>query len=154
MFYLTIVNKILRHCHSWLARQYISKNYKILGCVRSYANSTIGLPITFGVQPLVTLAYHWLPTGFTLASIFCRRSRAWVKRFTRKNYVIKIEDLKSLSAETSGVITIIPIQMTINKFLMTGETMKYISASKLLCYSCFPLHPRFEDRIWASKLVS
>ena len=21
MFYLTIVNKILRHCHSWLARQ-------------------------------------------------------------------------------------------------------------------------------------
>ena len=22
MFYLTIVNKILRHCHSWLARQY------------------------------------------------------------------------------------------------------------------------------------
>ena len=23
MFYLTIVNKILRHCHSWLARQYL-----------------------------------------------------------------------------------------------------------------------------------
>ena len=23
MFYLTIVNTILRHCHSWLARQYI-----------------------------------------------------------------------------------------------------------------------------------
>ena len=23
MFYLTIVNKILRHCHSWLARQYM-----------------------------------------------------------------------------------------------------------------------------------
>ena len=22
MFYLTIVNKILRHCHSWLAQQY------------------------------------------------------------------------------------------------------------------------------------
>ena len=24
MFYLTIVNKILHHCHSWMARQYIS----------------------------------------------------------------------------------------------------------------------------------
>ena len=24
MFYLTIVNKLLRHCHSWLARQYYS----------------------------------------------------------------------------------------------------------------------------------
>ena len=24
MFYLTIVNKILRHCHCWLARQYIT----------------------------------------------------------------------------------------------------------------------------------
>ena len=24
MFYLAIVNKILRHCHSWLARQYMS----------------------------------------------------------------------------------------------------------------------------------
>ena len=23
MFYLTIVNKIVRHCHSWLARQYL-----------------------------------------------------------------------------------------------------------------------------------
>ena len=23
MFYLTVVNKILRHCHSWLARQYL-----------------------------------------------------------------------------------------------------------------------------------
>ena len=23
MFYLAIVNKVLRHCHSWLARQYI-----------------------------------------------------------------------------------------------------------------------------------
>ena len=23
MLYLTIVNKILRHCHSWLARQYV-----------------------------------------------------------------------------------------------------------------------------------
>ena len=23
MFYLAIVNKILRHCHSWLARQYL-----------------------------------------------------------------------------------------------------------------------------------
>ena len=23
MFYFTIVNKILRHCHSWMARQYM-----------------------------------------------------------------------------------------------------------------------------------
>ena len=23
MFYVTIVNKILHHCHSWLARQYV-----------------------------------------------------------------------------------------------------------------------------------
>ena len=23
MFYLTIVNKMLRHCHFWLARQYV-----------------------------------------------------------------------------------------------------------------------------------
>ena len=23
MFYLTIVNKLLRHCHSWLARHYV-----------------------------------------------------------------------------------------------------------------------------------
>ena len=23
MFYITIVNKLLRHCHSWLARQYM-----------------------------------------------------------------------------------------------------------------------------------
>ena len=26
MFYLSIANKILRHCHSWLARQYLSIN--------------------------------------------------------------------------------------------------------------------------------
>ena len=79
------------------------------GCVRSYANSTIGLQMTFRVQPFITLAYHlyhWLPTGFTIGSIFCRRSRAWVKRFTRENYVIKMEDLKNLSTETSGETTI------------------------------------------------
>ena len=30
MFYLAIVNKILRHCHSWLARQYIgSQQYAV-----------------------------------------------------------------------------------------------------------------------------
>ena len=115
----------------------------INGCVRSCANSTIGLPMPFGVQPFITLAYHWyhwLSTGFTIGSIFCRRSRAWVKRFTRENYVIKMEDLKNLSALTSGVTTIFPIQLTINnkkyKFLKTGETMKYISDSKLLSYSC------------------
>ena len=99
----------------------------------------------FGFQPFVTLAYHWyhwLPTGFTIGSIFCRHSRAWVKRFTRENYVIKMDDLKNLSAETSGVTTIFPIQLTINnknyKFFMTGETMKYILDSKLLSNSCFP----------------
>ena len=88
------------------------------GCVRSYANSTIGLQMPFGVQPFVTLAYHWYhwpPTGFTIGSIFCRRSRAWVKRFTRENYVIKMEDLKTLSTETSGVTTIVPIQLTTNQ---------------------------------------
>ena len=87
------------------------------GCVRSYANSTIGLPMSFGVQPFVTLAYHWyhwLSTSFTICSKFCRRSRAWVKRFTRENYVIKMEDLKNLAADTSGITTILPIQMTIN----------------------------------------
>ena len=26
MFYLTMVNKILRHCHSWLTRQYMYYN--------------------------------------------------------------------------------------------------------------------------------
>ena len=30
MFYLTIVNKILRHCHSWLARQYTVHDVCIL----------------------------------------------------------------------------------------------------------------------------
>ena len=35
MFYFKIINKILRHCHSWLARQYISPGsnvslYKLL----------------------------------------------------------------------------------------------------------------------------
>ena len=88
-----------------------------IGCVRSYANSTIGLPVSFGVQPFITLAYHWyrwLSTGFTIGYISCRRSRAWVKRFTRKNYVIKMEDLKSLAAETSGITPIFPNQMTIN----------------------------------------
>ena len=72
------------------------KDHNNIGCVLSYANSTIGLPMPFGVQPFVTLAYHlyhWLPTGFTLVSIFCRCSRTWVKRFTRENYVIKMEDL-------------------------------------------------------------
>ena len=30
MFYIIIVNKILRHCHSWLARQYMyNKPYLI-----------------------------------------------------------------------------------------------------------------------------
>ena len=91
--------------------------YHILhfGCVRSYANSTIVLPMPFGVQPFVTLAYHWyhwLSTGFTIGSIVCRRSRAWVKRFTRENYVIKMEDLKNLATETSGITAIFPIQMT------------------------------------------
>ena len=83
-----------------------------VGCVRSYAKSTIGLQMPFGVQPFITLAYHLyhlLPTRFTIGSIFCRRSRAWVKRFTRENYVIKMENLKNLSAETSGVTTIFPI---------------------------------------------
>ena len=87
------------------------------GCVRSYANSTIGLPMPFGVQPFVTLAYHWyhwLSTSFTICSKFCRRSRAWLKRFTREKYVIKMEDLKNLAADTSGITTILPIQMTIN----------------------------------------
>ena len=30
MFYLTIVNKTLRHCHSWLARQYMLKQIHTL----------------------------------------------------------------------------------------------------------------------------
>ena len=115
-----------------------------------------GLPKPFRVQPIVTLAYHcyhWLPTGFTIGSIFYRRSTAWVKRFTRENYVIKMEYLKNLSAETSWVTTIFPIQLTINNkkyiFVMRGETMKYISDSKLLlCYSCFP----FKSPLWGSNL--
>ena len=28
-FYLTVVNKILSHCHSWLARQYKARLYEI-----------------------------------------------------------------------------------------------------------------------------
>ena len=43
-----------------------------------------------------------------IGSIFCRCSRGWVRRFTGENYVIKIEDLKNFSAETSGVTTISP----------------------------------------------
>ena len=30
MFYLTIVNKILRNCHSWLTRQYIKDQNRIV----------------------------------------------------------------------------------------------------------------------------
>ena len=29
MFYLLIVNKTFRHCHSWLARQYIDKIHDV-----------------------------------------------------------------------------------------------------------------------------
>ena len=28
MFYLTILNKVLRHCHFWLARQYLMRSVK------------------------------------------------------------------------------------------------------------------------------
>ena len=34
MFYLTTVNKILRHCHSWLARQYIEDLAHVLNCYK------------------------------------------------------------------------------------------------------------------------
>ena len=46
MFYLAIVNKILRQCRSWLARQYVSyEEYSILMCLpfggHSYAKPSI-----------------------------------------------------------------------------------------------------------------
>ena len=88
----------------------------------------------FGVLPLAPLTYHWyhwLQTVFTTGSIFCRRSGAWAKRTTREIFVIKMEGLKNLRAETSGITTIFPIQMTLNNkcyiLLMTEETIKYIS---------------------------
>ena len=98
------------HLHCWVI-QYILY-YK--RCVRSYANSTTGPPILFGVLPLVPLTYHWLQTFFTTGSIFCRRSGAWAKRTAREVFVIKMEGLKNFRAETSGITTIFPIQMTLN----------------------------------------
>ena len=32
MFYLTIINRIFRHCHFWLARQYILLIYYAFAC--------------------------------------------------------------------------------------------------------------------------
>ena len=143
-------------------RSYKTEQYmnSIFGCVRSYANCTIGLPMPFGVQPFVTLAYHWyhwLSTGLTIGSIFCRRSRAWVKRFTRENYVIKMEDLKNLAAETSGITAIFSIQMTINNkvtnFWWQGSRWNIFQTASCYVILVFHFNPHCGDRIWTSKLV-
>ena len=114
----------------------------------------------FGVQPIVTLAYHWyhwLSTSFTICSKFCRRSRAWVKRFTRENYVIKMEDLKNLAADTSGITTILPIQMTINNKItnvwLQGSRWNIFQTASCYVILVFHFNPRCGDRIWTSKLV-
>ena len=101
--------------------------------------------------------YHWLSTGLTTGSIFCRRSRAWVKRFTRENYVIKMEDLKNLAAETSGMTTIFPIQMTINNkvtnFWWQGSRWNIFQTASCYVILVFHFNPHCGDRIWTSKLV-
>ena len=43
MFYLTIVNKILRHCHSWLARQYNPLYNSFLVYCRELAPDAVSL---------------------------------------------------------------------------------------------------------------
>ena len=41
MFYLTIVNKILRHSHSWLARQYLLIFVLSCACLKSVSFSVL-----------------------------------------------------------------------------------------------------------------
>ena len=50
MFYLAIVNKVLRHCHSWLARQYIKST--LLNKTKSSLRLVVQYYFLF-VMPLV-----------------------------------------------------------------------------------------------------
>ena len=57
MFYLAIVNEVLRHCHSWLARQYLSLTqfYFIVVCGEEVAelNYTVRM-----VEPKLEFLYN------------------------------------------------------------------------------------------------